>query len=132
MEVISGSILTLLYSETCVEVTPDYNRECVPTSAGISLAHMMMNWRKSHLIQSNEILLRAIPFKNVGKGGGGAEINSKCAYRGGGGVMIIQNALIGGFSFNRNALGGGGPTRSGVFRMWGGGGVHINLILSPK
>ena len=39
--------------------------------------------------------------------------------------MIIQNALIGGFSFNRNAL-GGGPTRSGVFRMCvcvcGGGG----------
>ena len=45
-------------------------------------------------------------------------------------MMIIQNALIGGFSFNQNAL-IGGPTRSGVFRMWGGG-VHINLILSPK
>ena len=36
--------------------------------------------------------------------GGGAETNSKCAYRG--------------FRFNRNVL-GGGPTRSGVFRMWG-------------
>ena len=36
--------------------------------------------------------------------------------------MNIQNVLIQGFSFNRNAL-GGGPTRSGVFRR--GGGVHI-------
>ena len=33
--------------------------------------------------------LRAISFKNVE---GGAETNSKCAY---GGLMIIQNALIG-------------------------------------
>ena len=37
-------------------------------------------------------------------GGGGAEINSKCAYRGG--VKIIQNALIG--SQGVTEWGGGG------------------------
>ena len=58
-----------------------------------------------------------------GGGGGGAEINSKCAYRGvddyskcaNGGSVLIEMRWV------------GGPTRSGVFRMWGGGGggVHI-------
>ena len=55
---------------------------------------------------------------------GGDGNNSKCAYRG---LMIIQNALIiGGFSFNRNALdgGGGGPT---MYQIRGiqNVGVHI-------
>ena len=45
--------------------------------------------------------------------------------------MIIQNALIGGFSFNRNALGGGSYQIRGIQNV-GGGGVHINLILSLK
>ena len=35
--------------------------------------------------------------------------------------MIIQNALIGGFSFNRNALGGGSYQIRGIQNVWGGG-----------
>ena len=50
----------------------------------------------------------------------------------GGGVMIIQNVLIGGFSFNQNALIGGVLPDQGYSECGGGGGVHINLILSPK
>ena len=38
--------------------------------------------------------------------------------------MIIQNALIGGFSFNRNALGGVSYQIRGIQNV-GGGGVHI-------
>ena len=53
-------------------------------------------------------------------GRGGAEINSKCAYRGGG-VKNIQNALIGGFSFNQNALIGGSYQIRGIQNVWGGG-----------
>ena len=52
--------------------------------------------------------------------GGGAEINSKCAYRGVGdyskcarGSVLIEMRWV------------GGPTISGVFRMWGGGGEYI-------
>ena len=39
--------------------------------------------------------------------------------------MIIQNALIGGFSFNRNALGGGSYQIRGMQNVGGGGRVHI-------
>ena len=43
--------------------------------------------------------------------------------------MIIQNALIGGFSFNQNALGGGVLPDQGYSECGEGGGVHIKSHL---
>ena len=67
-------------------------------------------------------LLWAIPFKNVEGGGGSGNQFKMCII---GGLMIIQNALIGGFSFNRSALGGGSYQIRGIQNVGGGGGGYI-------